>query len=63
MLVVLQLVAVAAVPLNFTVLVPWVAPKFAPLMVTAVPTTPVFGVRLVMLGAGTVTVKLTPLLA
>jgi hypothetical protein len=32
-------------------------------MVTAAPTIPVFGVRLVMLGAGTVTVKLTPLLA
>ena len=59
----LQLVAVAAVPLNVTVLVPWVAPKFAPLIVTAAPTAPEFGVRLVMLGAGTVTVKLTALLA
>jgi hypothetical protein len=63
MLVALQLVTVAAVPLNITVLLPWLAPKFAPLIVTAVPTAPVFGLRLVMLGAGTVTVKLTPLLA
>src|SRR6202007_3052585 len=62
-LVALQLVAVAVVPLNVTVLVPWVAPKFAPLIVTAAPTAPVFGVKLVMLGAGTVTVKLTALLA
>jgi len=40
-----------------------VAPKFVPLMVTAVPTAPVLGVRLVILGGGTITVKLTPLLA
>jgi len=33
MLVALQLVGVAAVPLNFTVLVPWLAPKFAPVIV------------------------------
>jgi hypothetical protein len=63
MLVALQLVGVAAVPLNFTVLVPCVAPKFAPLMVTEVPTRPEAGFKLVMLGAGgVVTVKLTPLL-
>jgi hypothetical protein len=49
--------------LNFTVLVPWVAPKFAPLIATEVPTSPDVGFRLVMLGGGTVTVKLTPLLA
>src|SRR5439155_11392084 len=59
----LQLVGVAAVPLNFTVLVPCVAPKFPPVIVTDVPTNPDAGFRLVMLGAGTVTVKLTPLLA
>src|SRR5207302_1816373 len=59
----LQLVGVATVPLNFTVLDPCVAPKFAPTMVTEVPTNPVVGFRLVMLGAGTGTVKLTPLLA
>jgi hypothetical protein len=63
MLVALQLVAVAAVPLNLTVLVPCVAPKFAPEIVTVAPTNPEVGFRLVMLGAGTVTVKLTPLLA
>src|SRR5207253_7643660 len=51
------------IPLNFTVLVPCVAPKFAPVIVTDVPTNPDVGFRLVMLGAGTVTVKLTPLLA
>jgi hypothetical protein len=63
MLVALQLVGVAVVPLNLTVLVPCVAPKFAPLIVTDAPTNPDVGFRLVMLGAGTVTVKLTPLLA
>ena len=63
MLVALQLVGVAAVPLNFTVLVPCVAPKFAPLIVTDVPANPDVGFRLVMFGDGTVTVKLAPLLA
>jgi hypothetical protein len=62
MLVALQLLGVAEVPLNVTVLVPCVAPKFVPVMVTAVPTGPEVGDRFVMLG-GTVTVKLTPLLA
>jgi len=50
MLVALQLVGVAAVPLNFTVLVPCVAPKFAPVIVTDAPTNPDVGFRLVMLG-------------
>src|SRR5216683_1696843 len=50
MLAALQLVAVAAVPLNFTVLVPCVAPKFAPTIVTEVPTRPDAGFRLVILG-------------
>src|SRR5713101_7957506 len=63
MLVPLQLVGVANVPLNVTVLVPWVVPKFVPVIVTDVPTTPEVGVRQVMLGAGGVTVKRTPLLA
>src|SRR3989442_10920763 len=63
MLVALQLVGVAAVPLNLTLLVPCVAPKFAPAIVTDVPTNPDVGFKLVMLGAGTVTVKLTALLA
>jgi hypothetical protein len=61
-LVALQLVTVAAVPLNVTVLVPWVDPKLVPVIVTAVPTGPEVGDRLVMLGADD-TVKLTPLLA
>jgi hypothetical protein len=63
MLVAFQLVGVAAIPLNFTVLVPCVAPKFTPAIVTEVPTNPEVGFKLVMLGAGTVIVKLTPLLA
>src|SRR5437899_5576801 len=56
-----QLVGVAAVPLNLTVLVPWVEPKFVPVIVTEVPTEPEAGFKLVMLG-GTNTrfaVKLT----
>src|SRR5207237_586477 len=63
MLVAPQLVGVAAVPLNFIVLVPCVAPKFVPVIVTDVPIIPGVGFRLVMLGAGTVTVELTPLLS
>jgi hypothetical protein len=63
MLVVLQFVVVATVPLNLTVLVPCVGPKFAPVMVTATPTDPDVGFRLVMLGAAVVTVKVTPALA
>src|SRR2546428_1249782 len=58
-----QLVGVAAVPLNLTVLVPWVEPKFVPVIVTEVPTEPEAGFKLVMLGGGTMTVKVTPLLA
>jgi hypothetical protein len=53
MLVALQLVGVADVPLNLTVLVPCVAPKFAPVIVTDVPTGPELGLRLVMLGTAT----------
>ena len=63
MLVALQPVGAAVVPLNVTVLLPCVAPKFAPAMVTAVPTTPEVGFKLLMLGAAAVTVKLVPLLA
>jgi hypothetical protein len=61
MLLALQAVAVAVVPLNFTVLVPCVAPKFVPATTIDEPTAPLFGVRLVMLG-GVKTVKFTPLL-
>jgi hypothetical protein len=62
MLVALQLVGAAAVPLKWTVLAPCDAPKFVPVIVTAVPTTPDVGLTLVILG-GVVTAKLTPLLA
>lgn len=62
MLVALQLVGVARVPLNVTVLVPCEGPKFAPVMATEVPTGPDVGFRLAMFG-GTVTVKGRPLLA
>src|SRR5438309_2191725 len=47
-----QLVGVAVVPLNVTVLDPCVVPKFAPEMVTDVLTGPEFGDKLVMLGVG-----------
>jgi hypothetical protein len=52
MLVAVQFVGAAATPLNVTVLVPWVVPKLAPLIVTDVPTTPDVGFKLVMLGTG-----------
>jgi uncharacterized membrane protein len=46
-----QLLAVPAnVPLKLTVLVPWLLPKFAPVIVTDVPTGPLVGLRLVILG-------------
>jgi hypothetical protein len=57
-----QLVAGAAVvPLNFTVLEPWLAPKLDPVMVTGVPTGPLVGLKLVVTGAET-TAKETLLL-
>jgi len=62
MLLVLQLVGVAVIPLNLTVFVPCVAPKFAPEIVTDVPTIPDVGFSPLMLGAADDTVKLTPLL-
>ena len=58
----LQLVGVALVPLNVTVLVPCVDPKFVPVIVTEVPTGPEVGDKLLMLG-GVVTVNEAPLLA
>lgn len=60
MLVALQLVGAAVVPLNVTVLVPCVPPKFVPVIVTEVPTGPEVGFKLEMVG---VTVKGAPLLA
>jgi hypothetical protein len=62
MLVADQLVGVAVVPLNFTVLAPCVAPKFVPVTVTDVATAPLVGERLVSVG-GTLTVNGRPLLA
>jgi len=50
MLLALQLVEVAGVPLKVTELVPCDAPKFDPAMTTEDPTAPVLGVRLLMLG-------------
>ena len=50
-LVALQIVGVAIVPLNVTVLVPWVAPKFVPAIVTELPTGPNIGLILAMAGA------------
>ena len=56
MLVALQLVGVPVVPLNFTVLVPCVAPKLVPVIVTEVPAAADVGLKLKMLtpedGAG-----------
>jgi hypothetical protein len=54
MLVELQLVGVAAVPLKVTVLVPCVVPKLAPAIVTEELTGPVAGLRLVIVGAGVI---------
>jgi len=63
MLVALQLVGVATVPLNVTVLVPCVPPKFVPAIVTEVPATPDVGFKLVMLGAGSALLTETTTLA
>jgi hypothetical protein len=41
---------VAAVPPKLTVLLPWLAPKFVPVIVTVVPTVPLVGDTLLMLG-------------
>jgi hypothetical protein len=56
-----QLVGVAVVPLNVTVLVPCVVPKLVPVTITAAPIAPDVGVTELMLGTGR-TVKITPLL-
>jgi hypothetical protein len=64
MLLALQLVGVATIPLKRTRLVPCVDPKFAPLIVTVLPTGPDTRDRLVMLGAtAAVTVNVALLLA
>jgi hypothetical protein len=51
MLVALQLVGVASVPLNVTVLVPWMAPKLIPAIVTLAPGAPVGGAMALSTGA------------
>src|SRR5260370_39390457 len=62
MLVALQLVGVAVVPLKVTVLFACDTPKFVPVIVTEEPTGPEVGLRLAMFGVGGVTVKTTWLL-
>jgi hypothetical protein len=62
MLVADQVVGAAVVPLNVTVLVPLVAPKFAPVIVTDAPTAPLAGDSVVIVGAE-VTVNCMLLLA
>ncbi len=59
MLVALQLVGVVAIPWNVTVLLPWDAPKFVPVIVTDTPMVPEVTLRPVIPG---VTVNFTPLL-
>jgi hypothetical protein len=54
MLAALQLVGIAITPLNITELVPWVAPKFAPFILTDVPTTPDAGFKPAIAGTGEV---------
>lgn len=56
-----QICAVPRVPLNVTVLVPWVGPKFVPVIVTPIPSNPDAGAMLVMTMG--VTVNLAALLA
>src|ERR1017187_8644368 len=60
MLVLAQAVAEAETPSKVTVLTPWVAPKFTPVIVVAVPAGPEFSLKLPMEGPG---VKSKPLLA
>jgi len=51
MLVGVQLVGVPAVPLNVTELLPWLEPKFVPVIVTAAPAKAVFGDKPAIVGA------------
>ena len=62
MRVALQLVGDVAVPWNVTRLAPWVAPKFVPVIITAVPTAPAAGVALVRVGGAAVRVTLLTVL-
>lgn len=56
-------VIVATVPLNFTMLLDGVVLKFVPVIVTDVPTTPMAGVKLRIVGEVELTVKLVALVA
>jgi hypothetical protein len=62
MLVAAQVVTVAVMPLKLTVLVPCVAPKLAPVIVTVEPNAPEVGDKLVIVGVA-ITVNALPLLA
>ena len=59
----LQLVIVAWVPLNVNVLVPWVSPKFVPVMVTEAPTAPEVGDKLTIEGSVPWELKITATLS
>ena len=54
---------IAPTPLNVTAFAEGVVLKFVPVMVTVLPTTPLDGETLVMVGGGSVTVKLVLLIA
>lgn len=51
MLELLQVLGVEVVPLNVTVLDPWLEPKFVPVIVTEVPTAPEVGASVLIVGA------------
>ena len=61
--VVVEAVIAASVPLNLARLLCDWASKFCPVMLTAVPTVPMFGVKLVMIGAFVPTTNGTSLLS
>ena len=60
MLVGLQLLGCASVPLKLTALVPCVDPKFVPEIVTDVPITPEVGDKLVMVGPDEISLPRPP---
>lgn len=63
MLVAVLVITLATIPLNLTVLLFGVVLKFVPVIVTALPTGPLNGVKLVMVGSTLVTVKFVALVA
>ena len=62
-LVAVEVVTTAVVPLNFTILFAGAVLKFVPVIVTVASTAPLNGLKLVMVGGGSVTVKLEELVA